>query len=126
MYQLYLVIPGLPKTPNARLHWRARYRENQRWAKLVGLLVANKRPPKPLTKAELTLTRRSSSPTDYDNLVAAFKPVTDALVMAGVLADDDFETIGMPKFRWEKAPPKKGEVVVHCVGYEPQQTGEQT
>jgi hypothetical protein len=107
-YRLEFELPGLPKSMNARLHWRARHAENQKWTKLVHIATVGKRPRVPLERARLTLTRVSAVEPDYDNCVAAFKPVTDALVKCGILADDRMSVIGIPHVAWEKCAPKRG------------------
>lgn len=116
-------LKGLPKTVNARLHWRARHRENQKWTTWVWKICRHRRPLRPLRKALLILTRFSSQPIDYDNLASSFKPVTDGLVRAGIIFDDDWETIGVPEFHWVRCPPRAGRI---CVRVEEKQFNEQS
>lgn len=71
-----------------------------------------KRPPEPLKYARLTLVRFSSVCPDFDGLVSSWKPVIDGLIHARIIEDDSMKNIGMPKFHWEKAPPKKGWILV--------------
>jgi hypothetical protein len=111
-YRLELELPGLPKSANARLHWRARHKENLAWEEAVGWAVKGKLPSAPLARARLTCVRCSSVAADSDNVVAGFKPVIDALVKTGVLVNDKWENIGMPTYLWEKAAPKQGKVRV--------------
>ena len=114
-YRLEIELPGLPKTTNAARalgHWAKRHRLDAEWKATVGLYLSNKRPPKPLEKAKLTLTRCSSVEPDYDGLVSSFKPVIDALVEAKVLQNDRVENIGHPQYMWEKAPARKGSIKV--------------
>lgn len=111
-YALFLKLEGLPKNANARMHWRARATENKRWETVVFLTTRGKLPDAPLLRAKLTCVRHSSVPTDADNIVAGFKPILDGLVTAGVLENDKWANIGMPDYRWEKCPPKKGHVTV--------------
>lgn len=111
-YSLTFEIPGLPKSANARLHWRARYRENSKWRLAVAAAVLARKPKVPLVRAKLVCTRHSSVESDADNVVAGFKPVIDALVVYGVLANDKWGNIGMPEYRWEKAPAKLGKISV--------------
>lgn len=117
-YRLEITMPGLPKTMNARLHWRARYRENQLWLGMVQRLVATKIPEYPLPTARLVCVRYSSQEPDYDNLTSGFKPIIDALVKCKVLKNDKMRNIGMPDFRWEKVPIREGKVrvvVLECL-----------
>src|ERR1700751_3965984 len=113
MYILEFELKGLPRTANARLHWRARHAENKKWMKEVHpMLQGAFRPMRPLKRAKLTLTRVSSVSIDSDNLVISFKPIIDALVTCKVLVNDKFENIGMPDYRWEKGKPKQGFVKI--------------
>lgn len=113
MIVLDIEIPGLPKrTNNSQSSWRARMAESRKWKMLVAdfVILGKRRPPKPLTKAKLTLTRRSSVRPDSDGLVSSFKHVIDGLIAAGVIANDRYENIGMPTYLWEKAPRNKGSI----------------
>jgi hypothetical protein len=109
-YRLEFELEGLPKNQNARLHWRARHKENLLWKKAVWYGTLGKRPLLPLPRARLTLTRISSVSPDSDNIVAGFKPIIDGLVESKILANDKWENIGMPEYRWEKGAPKQGRV----------------
>ena len=107
LYTLDFEIMGTPPSLNARLHWRARHRENAKWKSLVGTSVLLfHRPPYPLPRAKLTLTKFSIQRPDYDNLVTSMKPIIDGLVECGVLVDDHWDIIGMPDCRWEKCSHK--------------------
>jgi hypothetical protein len=89
----------------------------------VLLVVGSARPDEPLRRARVTLTRRSSVEPDYDNLVASFKPVVDALtrsrknrngrwiIRADVLADDTPKILDR-EYRWEHAPSRHGSIRV--------------
>ncbi len=115
-YALDITIPGLPRiNASDRRHWRIILREKQRWQRAVAMaMLGQPKPEQPLLKAELTCIRRSSSAPDYDNLVAGFKSLIDELVNQGVLIDDQRGNFsaGVPRYEWEKAAPKKGEVVL--------------
>jgi hypothetical protein len=114
-YSLEFRIEGLPKTTNAKRgfgHWAQYYRESVKWKKEIIPYLVSKKPPSPLQKARLTLTRWSSVRPDHDGLVSSFKHVIDGLVDAGVLVNDKFENIGQPDYRWEKAPQGKGFITV--------------
>jgi hypothetical protein len=114
-------IPGLPKrTNNSSSSWKARYAEARKWKRLVQeTVVLNKlKPPRPFTKAKLTLIRASSLRPDSDGLVSAFKHVIDGLIEAGVLINDKYNNIGMPEYLWEQAPQKKGFITVKVEGIE--------
>ncbi len=113
-YRLEINIEGLPKPTNASRSqgWRKRYKEDKEWKRSVWLNVFNKLPWAPLDVAKLTLTRFSSSEPDYDGLVSSFKVIIDALVEAGVLANDKRQNIGVPTYLWEKAPKERGKIKI--------------
>ena len=109
-------IPALPRMTNnsgrTNNHWSDRAKEAKQWQTAVMAMVGSQRPPSPLSLARLVLTRFSSVPPDPDGLVSGFKHIIDGLVHARVLKDDKWTNIGMPEYRWEKAPAKKGKVRV--------------
>jgi hypothetical protein len=112
-YRLEFELDSLPRMANASgksRNWRAMHEERKRWKEAVARVAASRRPPTPLRRARLTLTRFSSVCPDYDGLASGFKAVTDGLVLGGVLEDDSMKHIGIPDFRWEKAPRGKGKV----------------
>lgn len=113
-YVLHFEVDALPHMPNRLLgaHWRIRSNHAKVWRAWVGYKTIGKRPPAPLAQAKLTLVRHSSSEPDSDGLRGSFKSVIDALVFVGVLEDDRPANIGEPKVSWEKAPPKKGKIMV--------------
>lgn len=114
-YRLVFEIPGLPRMSNASgrsRSWRATHNAARRWKHEVILVTRSHRPPAPLERARLTLTRFSSVEPDADGLVIGFKPVIDGLVKAGILVNDRMSNIGMPTYRWAKALPGKGKIQV--------------
>lgn len=113
-YKLEFEIPDLPGTTNSfnRQHWTYKWRESKKWHRLMIETTHALKPPKPLNKARLTLTRCSARCPDSDGLVSSFKYVIDGLIEAKVLNGDSYEHIKMPEYRWEKAPPKKGKIKI--------------
>lgn len=113
-YSAEATIDFLPPMSNMLLrgNWRKRHGLTLKWKFYTSLAFANKRPPEPLTKAKLTLTRHSNRRPDHDGLVSGFKAIIDGLVETGVIQDDSFEVIGTPIYLWEKAPNRKGFVTV--------------
>jgi hypothetical protein len=71
------------------------------------------RPPRPIKRAELQLTRFSSSEPDPDGLVSGFKYVVDGLVHLGILTNDKPQNIGFPYYAHEKC--KRGQGKLHVV-----------
>lgn len=59
-------------------------------------MILKDRPEKPLRRAKITLIRHSWRMLDYDGLIGSMKPVVDAFVTAGILADDSWKVLG----RW--------------------------
>lgn len=121
-YRLEFELPGLPPMTNPKSggsrNWRALWRMNRRWKRDVILLVQPKRPPAPLERAKLTLIRASSVAPDSDGLVSGFKAVIDGLREARVIANDRYQNIGMPDYRWEPATQGKGFIRVIVEGIE--------
>lgn len=99
MYRLALEIKWLPDSLNKTLvkSWRGRHRTNLEWDAFIWADTRGKLPKVPLAKARITIIRHAHRTLDFDGLVASMKPVVDALVSAGVLADDSWDVTG----RWE-------------------------
>ncbi len=111
-YVIEFELIGSPKPANRLLgsHWRTRSSHATTWKRAVWAQVWNKRPPQPLAKAKLTLTRMSSRECDFDGLVSSFKSIIDGLVQYGVLLNDRSVNIGQPEYKWEKCKPAHGRV----------------
>jgi len=114
MYKFQFSIQALPPTTNShgRVHWAIKAKLARQWKDIVCKMVYNHKPKKPLKKAKLVLTRHSSRACDADGIVSSFKHIIDGLVLGGVIEDDTMEIIGMPDYRYEKAPAKKGFVTI--------------
>lgn len=115
-YQMVFELEGLPRmtNPSGRTtgHWAVLKKESDAWKQRVVVTVAARLPARPLKKAELTLTRFSSSEPDADGLVSGFKHIIDGLVIAKVLENDKWKNIGMPNYRWEYAGRGYGKIRV--------------
>jgi Holliday junction resolvase RusA-like endonuclease len=110
-YRLEIELPGLPKNPNgSHGHWRTAHGIRKTWRNAACLVAKTKAPPLPLSKCRLECTRFSTSSSDYDNLVASFKPLIDGLKDAGIIKDDNQNCIIERKYTCEKAKPKQGKV----------------
>lgn len=116
--KLELVIDGLPPMNTADgIHRWSRHKLKKAWeSKVCGavLMALGRWPEKPLERAQVKITRCSSSEPDFDGLVQGGKFLLDGLVKAGVLVDDRPSVIGQPEFRWERAPRGAGSVRI-CV-----------
>jgi hypothetical protein len=95
-----------------RAHWAVKARNARKWRELGADAIRAHRPVAPLRRARVKLTRHSSHELDFDNLAFSFKPLLDSLVESQIIQDDDPATIGQPDYRWERAKPKCGFVVV--------------
>jgi hypothetical protein len=115
MYELSFELKGLPKMSNSNLrgHWHVKYGASKTWKRAVWRACWHLRPPLPLKRAHLTLTRCSSSEPDFDGLVSGFKHVIDGLVEAGVLENDKPSNIGTPDCKWIKTAPRKGKIIIN-------------
>jgi hypothetical protein len=96
MYQISLTLHSLPDSLNKALRGhRAKYfSKNKKWDFLIAGICRGKLPPKPLEKARIRIVRHFWRTLDYDGLVGSMKPIVDALVSAGVIADDNWDVTG--------------------------------
>jgi hypothetical protein len=111
MYRIDLLLECIPDSLNKALRGnRMRYfSKNKHWDYMIrAQIVLNKKqlPPEPLKKARIKITRHSHRTLDYDGLVGSMKPVVDALVSAGVIADDSWNVTGQWNV-WQEFRPKK-------------------
>lgn len=111
-YTLHISIPGLPKTPNARMHWAERMKETKKWRTSVVAACLDQRPSTPLTRAHVTFIRYSTHRLDHDNLVASMKAHLDGLQCAGIIVNDNYATIGVPDYLWIKSTRKDARVEI--------------
>jgi hypothetical protein len=113
-YVLEFEIKGLTKMSNSLLrgHWKVKHAHAQMWKRAVWRESWHLRPPQPLLKAKLTLTRVSSAEPDFDGLVSSFKPIIDGLVEHGILENDKSANIGQPEYKWEKGKRQYGRMRV--------------
>lgn len=111
MYKIALTLHSLPDSLNKALRGnRMKYfSKNKRWDILIFGMVRPQLPPEPLKKARITIVRHFWRTLDYDGLVGSMKPIVDALVTAGVIADDTWEVTGQwdvsQEFRSKKEGP---------------------
>jgi Holliday junction resolvase RusA-like endonuclease len=120
MFKLEITLPFLTKPINAQSkNWRAVHADRKKIKESVAWRVKGLEPKHPLRKAWVECERHSSNSPDYDGLVSSFKSVIDGLTEAGVIEDDNMEIIGMPSFRWFKAPKGKGFIVIRVYDYDP-------
>lgn len=118
-YVLQLELPGLPKGLNgSHGHFHKAARARKTWRNAAARVAYYRRPEKPLEAVKLTCIRYTASEMDYDNLVASFKPIIDGLRDAGVISNDNKKVIEAQEYRCEKAPRKKGFIVVRVESLE--------
>lgn len=115
-FTLQFEISGLPKMANPSgaksTHWRYAQAEVKKWRALVLNATRGAKPPAPLERATLTLTRFSSVEPDYDGLVRGFKSVVDGLTACGILKNDKLSNTGPWVCNWEKTKPNQGKITV--------------
>ena len=113
-------LPYLPPkefSRNSRVHSTALHRvKDQVYDDILITLLESgfKKDVQPLDTATVTFTfyipdKRNR---DADNLITSAKPMLDGLVRAGVIADDNLVTIGVPVYQWEMRPRKPGTRIV--------------
>lgn len=88
-----LIIHDIPRSPNGprgllRMHWAARKRYNELWRAHVRSQIQSTQQP-PEGKQHVFISQMRKRQLDPDNLVASCKPILDALVHWGLIADDD-------------------------------------
>ena len=84
-------LPDPDLNPNKRLHYMKLYTAKRDAKELaMGLVLEQGRPATPYAKAHITVTwvAKDKRRRDIDNLFSACKPTLDALVQAGLIADD--------------------------------------
>ena len=107
-YQLDVSIPGLPPINSATaMHWRKRAKLRSHWKREVWYAVTGKKPPTPLQRSRVVITRNSAARPDPDNLTDTSKFLLDALVELGIIEDDSNEHIEL-EVLWEFAQQGKG------------------
>lgn len=110
------VVPGrapASSSPNSRIDWRGRHSAAKDYAETVTLIAMLNRTMGQRTwqRATVTLTQRAVRLRDHDNFAASFKPGLDAIVRAGIIADDNPDCIDLV-LRAEKVKTKRDEEVV--------------
>lgn len=90
-YDLFIDETAPSPNKSMRLHHMARKRLWDRWALLVR--SSGFQPAMPLVRASVRIARYGIKRLDPDNLVGAQKPVIDALVTNGYIADDSAKHI---------------------------------
>lgn len=110
MRSVTIRIDGRPPTPNARRHWRVTALDNETWkgAARISALAALPAVWEPLRRCtvDVTFVFATKARHDWDNAIAAQKPVLDGIVSAGVIADDSTDVIARLQFWCEH---RKGE-----------------
>lgn len=103
-YRLSIFLDFLPdiQLNSSHGHWASRYTKIRKVKATVGFSVFEHKPKEPLKQARLTLVRHSTRQPDFDNLVASFKPVIDALTEYQIIVNDKPENIGQPSYNWVK------------------------
>jgi len=112
-YKTKITIKGLPPLPNnAKKHWSKVNESRKLWHRLVEISIPHK-PKEPLKLCTITCTRFTADKCDFDSLVYSFKPVMDALILSGIIVDDDMETIINPKYFFTKSTRKDAHITIH-------------
>jgi Holliday junction resolvase RusA-like endonuclease len=100
-------LPYLPPSewnPNTKTHWRRRETVKVAVQDEIIVLVREQdwnQPPLPMANVKLTWTFPDNRRRDPDNLVAASKPIIDALTKARVIQDDSWQHMNL-EIAWEK------------------------
>lgn len=105
-------LTGLPPMANGNKGgWQKKHRIAKAWKTRLGYMLMGKTPKVPWLHIRVVFTRFSSVEPDDDGLAHGFKPIRDALVEYGLVADDSRKHLAS-EYRWEKAPAKYGKIRV--------------
>lgn len=113
-----VTIHGLLPLPNEMnaLALRARLRLKRGWRTWAVASLRSARVPA-LGRARVTFTRHSSGMPDADAVVSAFKYVQDALVLAGVIDDDDPSHL-RATYRAARCPQGRAHIDIEIEGWD--------
>lgn len=115
-YSMTIKVPGLPSTPNSRMNWRVKARDQKMWREKSAWIAAEKKPFRPMVDVSLQVVRHSAVMMDFDNLVASCKPLIDGLRDAGVIWNDDSKTIVDRQYHWTKGEVGAGMIEISVSG----------
>ena len=99
MDSIRIELPYLPPasfSPNSRVHWAVRSKDGKMVKEDVYYLLRAQCATIPQLKAitlKYTIVVPDNRRRDYDNFISRTKPITDALVSAGLIPDDTPEYI---------------------------------
>lgn len=105
-YKHKVTIRSVPSLGNRHQHWAKTARERKMWHQRIQFAFKY-RPLFPLKAVSIYVVRYSSRMPDYDNLVYSFKPIFDGLIHAGIIVNDDMNTVVMRHYSWAKV--KRGQ-----------------
>jgi len=97
-------LPPVECSPNSRAHWAQRYQASCIYRDAVfyscidvrnKLVAIGEWQPFQRVRIDLTFVYPVHRRRDRDNLIAMFKPGLDALIAAGLVADDDVEHVSI-------------------------------
>jgi hypothetical protein len=115
----HIRVDGLPFTVNSRVSWETRSRSNRRFRDAVAQqakAILAERNGRPIGHARLgyTLIRPyDGHEFDFDNAISMTKPLTDGLVYAGLIADDDRRNVSYDlPVRQDPGPERAVEMVI--------------
>ncbi len=95
-------LPPVSSSPNWRGHWSEKYKDGQTYRDAVYYSCVNVRnklmalgdwQPFQRVRINLIFVYPVHRRRDRDNLIAMFKPGLDAIIAAGLVADDDVEHV---------------------------------
>ena len=94
------------------------FSKKHRLARDYAFIVASATKNKHAGKVSLLLTRYSSGPEmDYDNLVSTGKLIIDAIVLRGVISDDNQQVIVERRYTYEKVKRIQAKTVITITDY---------
>lgn len=108
VFEVPLLAPSLNGPKGLiRMHWATYRRVRERWTLEIRSQLGPRRPRLAQSRVEV-VRRYATHALDPDNLAASLKVPLDALRHAGVIADDDPDSV-LISFRQEKVATRKEE-----------------
>ena len=115
--KIRIELPYLPPasfSPNSRVHWAVRSKDGKMAKEDVYYLLRAQCTTIPQLKVvalKYTIVVPDNRRRDYDNFISRTKPITDALVAAGLLKDDTPQYIKDFRLTFEVVKGKKATII---------------
>ena len=116
--KLKIIIPIVPKSQNElnRIHWSKRYKygkklEHDVWSYCLKAKQEQHIIWKKFTKVEITFVWADNRRRDIDNAIGGSKKMLDALVLSGLIEDDNYKAADIT-YKMKKGEKNHTEIVL--------------